>query len=144
VNVIFDADIVGPWVCEKTGGQWVKGRGTAIGKISDGKIVAGVLYEDFNGPNILCHIACEQHSLDREFLGLIHQYPFIQLGVKRITGLVSSANKKSLRLNIKMGFEIEAVLKDACKDGDMMVLVLWKKNCRYLDDKYGTFFVKYR
>lgn len=144
MNVIFDADIVGPWVCERAGGQWIKGRGTAIGKISNGKLVAGVLYEDFNGTNIVCHIAVEQNSLDREFLGLIHQYPFIQLGVKRVTGLVSSANKKALKLDLKLGFEVEAVLKGACSDGDMIVLVLWKENCRYLDDKYGRFFVKYR
>ena len=48
-EVIFDADLIGPWVCEKTGGTWIKGRGTAIGKLNqNGDLVAGVLYEDWN------------------------------------------------------------------------------------------------
>lgn len=102
------------------------------------------MYEDYNGVNIVCHIAFEPHSLDRQFLGLIHQYPFIQLGVKRITGLVAETNKKALNLDLKLGFEIEARLKNATPTGDMLVLVMWKENCRYLDDKYGSFFVKYR
>ena len=144
MNVTFDADIVGPWVCERAGGTWVKGRGTAIGKLKDDKLIAGVLYEDYNGPNIICHIAFEPHSLSREFLGLIYQYPFIQLGVKRITGLVAAGNKKALDLDLSMGFEVEAKLKDATPSGDMYVLVMWKENCRFLDDKYGRFFVKYR
>lgn len=144
MNITTDADWVGPWVCERAGGTWLKGRGTAIGKVLDGRLVAGVLYEDYNGPNIVCHNAFEPNSLDKHFLGLIHQYPFIQLGVKRVTGLVSSNNKKALNLNYKLGFELEHTLKDACPDGDMHVLVMWKEKCKYLDSQYGEFFVKYR
>lgn len=142
--IITDAEIIGPWVAEKCGYQWIPGRSSTFGKISDGRIVAGVAYEDFNGANVNCHICFEPNSLTREFLGLIYQYPFFQLGVKRITGLVVSTNQEALKLDMKMGFEVENVMKDAHPDGDIIVLVMWKNKCRYLDDKYGKNFVKYR
>lgn len=144
MNIITDPEIVGPWVCEKTKQKWIPGTCSAIGKVKDGQLVAGVVYEDFNGVNVNCHIRFEPNSLTKEFLGLIFQYPFIQLKVNRITGIVISTNKKALNLDQGLGFEPEAVLKGAHPDGDIHLLVMWKEKCKYLSDKYGDFFVKYR
>jgi len=144
LNIITDPEIVGPWVCEKTKQKWIPGEASAIGKLKDGVLVAGVLYDEFNGVNVHSHIRFEPNSLTREFLGLIYQYPFFQLKVNRITGIVASTNRKAIELDLSMGFEPEAVLKGAQPDGDTHILVMWKEKCRYLDDKYGRFFVKYR
>lgn len=76
-NICFDPQIVGPWVSKKTGGTWSEGRGTAIGKIKDGKLIAGVLYEDWNGANVICHIAGDSGWACRMYLGLIFDYPSI-------------------------------------------------------------------
>jgi hypothetical protein len=60
VRIVCDQpERIGPWVSEKTGGRWSPGRGTAIGLEKDGELVAGVLYDDFNGANVLMHVASD-------------------------------------------------------------------------------------
>jgi len=143
MDTICTPEVVGPWVCEKAGGTWSAGRGTAIGRLENGKLTAGVLYEDYNGANILCHIRVDK-PLNKHFLGLIFQYPFIQLKVNRITGIVPSCNWKALAFDQKLGFELEHVIKNAHPKGDLCILGMTKEKCRYLDSKYGDFFVKFR
>jgi len=133
----FDPDLVGPWVCQKTGGTWVKGRGSVIGKIKDGGLVAGVLYEDWSGTNLVCHIAGEPEWADRYFLAVIFDFPFNQQGAKRITAPVCSSNAKSIALLTKMGFNLEAKLLGATANGDLLLFTMFKDNCRYLRGKYG-------
>lgn len=137
MTLCFDDDIIGPWVASKTGGTWCKGRSSSIGKIVDGKIVAGVLYEDFNGANIMCHIAGEGAWACRKYLNIIFDYPFNQLKVKRITVPVASTNAKSIGLVEKMGFIIDAKLAQATPDGDLLVYRLFRDECKYIKGNYG-------
>lgn len=137
MRLCLDADIVGPWVCERSGGTWVSGRGTAIGKVSDGKLVAGVLYEDYNGVNVMCHIAGDGNWATKEYLGVIFHYPFVQLGVNRITVPVAASNQKSINLVTRMGFSLECSLAQATPSGDLYLFRMWRKECRYLGGKYG-------
>lgn len=137
MNLCLDADIVGPWVCERSGGTWVKGRGTAIGKIQDGQLVAGVLYEDWNGANVVCHIAGDGNWATREYLNVIFDYPFNQLKVKRITTPVASTNIKSINLVTRMGFTLECTLAQANPDGDIHLFRMWREECKYIRGKYG-------
>ena len=136
MNLCLDANIVGPWVCERTGGTWVAGRGTAIGRLVDGKLVAGVLYEDYTGTNVVCHIAGEGNWASREYLNVIFDYPFNQLGVKRITTPVASHNVKSINLVTRMGFALECTLAQAIPDGDLHLFRMWRSECKYLEGKY--------
>lgn len=131
--IITDPYIVGPWVCEKAGGSWVPGRGAAIGRTdASGALVAGVLYEDWNGANVLCHIRGEAGWANRRFLWMIHDYPFNQLGVKRITAPVASTNADCIGLVGHLGFELEACLKDAHPDGDILIYKLTPDKARWL------------
>lgn len=137
MNLCLDAHIVGPWVCERAGGTWVPGRGTAIGKVKDGQLVAGVLYEDYNGANVVCHIAGNPGWACRQFLGLIFDYPFNQLGVRRITVPVDSTNAASIKLVEHMGFALESTLTQATPDGNLLLYVMFKEQCRYLRGRYA-------
>lgn len=136
MNLCLDANIVGPWVCERTGGTWCAGRGTAIGKLVDWKLVAGVLYEDYTGTNVVCHIAGEGNWASREYLNVIFDYPFNQLGVKRMTAPVSSHNVKSINLVTRMGFTLECTLAQAIPGGDLHLFRMWRSECKYLEGKY--------
>ena len=133
-----DVRLIGPWVAEKTGGTWCYGRGSGLGKIKDGRLVAGVLYEDYNGANVVCHIRGEPGWADRRFLGIIFDYPFNQLNVKRITVPVNSTNKESIKLVRHMGFTLESGLAQATPDGDLLLFCLFKKDCKYIRGKYGA------
>ena len=139
MSLCFDADIVGPWVCARSGGTWVKGRGTAIGKIQDGRLVAGVLYEDWNGANVVCHIAGDGNWATRGYLATIFDYAFSQLKVKRVTVPIKESNSKSINLVKHMGFELECCLTQATPDGDLLLFRMFKQDCRYIRGRYASF-----
>lgn len=138
MRLCLDEKIVGPWVCEKAGGYWLAGRGTAIGKVDKtGALIAGVLYEDWNGVNIVCHIRGDGNWACREFLAVIFDYPFNQLKAKRITVPIASTNFRSIGLVTKMGFTLECTLAQATPEGDLHLFRMWRDNCKYLKGKYG-------
>src|SRR5690625_3684921 len=134
--IFFDADIIGPWVAERVGiKRYIPGTASAIGRIKDGRIVAGDLYQDYNGANVSAHIAGEgQNWLNKKFLSIIFDYPFNQLKVNRITGYVVSTNKAAQNLDEKLGFKREAILRDAHPDGDLIIYAMHKDECRWLKD----------
>lgn len=106
----------------------------ALGLERDGKIVAGVLYENWNGVNVWCHLAIAPGTyLGRQYLWYIFHYPFVECGMQRITVWVDQTNAESLRLVEHMGFRGEAALKGAARDGgDALLLVMWRGECRFL------------
>ena len=122
---------VAEWVFQRVGGA-VSAHSQGIGWQKDGEIIAGVAYECFTGGNIYVH-QCVQGRVPRMFWWAVTGYPFNQLGCKRITGLVESTNKKALELNKHIGFRVEATLEKAGQnDADIVVMVLWKEDCRFL------------
>lgn len=107
---------------------------TAIGVEKDGKIVAGVVYSDFNGRNILAGIAGEgKHWLNRDFLWYMFYYPFMQAGVERITARVEANNLQSQRFVEKLGFELEFSMERAGRFGDLLIYRMFREDCRYLE-----------
>lgn len=131
--VTFDADVVGPWVCQRAGGQYIPGKFQAIGRVRDGELIAGVLYEGLNGANVFCHIAGEGRWANRHYLWLIFDYPFRQLGVRRITTVVEPLNTVSQKFTERLGFELETKMEDSHPDGDMWVFRMFKRDCRWLE-----------
>lgn len=132
--ITFDADLVGPFVASRIEGMdYVPGSCSAIGSVKNGRVVAGALYENFNGVNVFAHIAgIGKHWLDRKFLSIIFDYPFRQLKVKRITGIVASCNEAARRFDEHLGFRLEAILHGAHPKGDLYVYVMTADDCRWL------------
>lgn len=122
-------DDVGQWVAEKTGGCF-RPDAAAIGLLDGDKVVAGAIYDNvITGASCTAHIAAEY--MNRQWLHMIHWYPFCQLGVRCVIGSVSTANEKALRFDQHLGFKEVARIPAACVDGDMVILVLTKEDARY-------------
>lgn len=130
--IYLDHNVIGPWVSDGVGATWVKDSGSAIGWLKNGELVAGVIYEQFNGANVFCHIRGEGNWANRTFLRVIFDYPFNQLKVNRITACVGDSNLKSQALVEQMGFELECKLARAIPDGDLLVYRMFRENCKYL------------
>lgn len=127
-------DLVGPWVSYRYGGKWHSGQGATIG-LEDARfgLIAGVVYTDFNGANVNMHLAAHGSSwLTREFLWICFDYPFNQLGCRRVTGIVPASNERAMKFDKHLGFELEATLKDAAPDGDVHLLCMRRDQCRWL------------
>lgn len=105
----------------------------AIGCVVDGKLVAGILYDGYTGTSIAMHSRCvNPRVVTREFFWTIFDYPFNQLGVLRVTGLVSTANLAAQRVDEHLGFVEEARLQNYFPDGDGIVYRMFKEDCKWL------------
>ena len=108
-----------------------------IGLENDGELIAGALYEGFNGQNVWAHLAGKpgKRWMNRQFLWYGFHYPFNEMGVKRISGYVNASNTEARRLNEHFGYQEEARLKGAAPDGgDVILYVMWRENCRFLEN----------
>ena len=127
---------VGEWVCEQTGGGYHAERSNAIGLRKGDQIICGVVYENWNGRSIVCHIAIAER-MTPSYLAAIFDYPFNVCGVDKIIAPVGSKNVKALKVVSKMGFTEEARIKNADTDGDIVFLTMTRDACRFLGHRYG-------
>jgi RimJ/RimL family protein N-acetyltransferase len=117
-------------------GAYNPDRSNAIGLFQGGKTVAGVVYENFNGQSVVCHI-CVKGRMTPAYLAAIFDYAFNVCDVNKIIAPVSSGNVRAQKVVRKMGFTEEARLKDADTDGDIVLLTMTRDACRFLGDRYG-------
>lgn len=107
------------------------------------RLLGGTIYERYTKRAIFLHIVgFEPAWFNRTFLWLGFHFPFEQLGVEKVFGLVSANRRRELEFFKKLGFVIETAIKGVYSDGaDQLVLVLEKKNCKWLKLKAsnGTF-----
>lgn len=70
--------------------------------------------------------------VNRDMLWVGFDYPFNQLGCKKIFGQVAESNRKALEFDLKLGFKIVTKLDDVFPDGGCFVLSLAREDCRWL------------
>jgi len=122
-------ELIGRYVASKQGQTEEWQNYSAIGLLnSNEELVAGVVFDCYQHPNILMHIAAERIS--RGFMDAIVRYAFEQLQCKRITGTILKSNKKSRRFANHMGFKLEGVMRNAHKNGDVCIYGLMKKDAQ--------------
>jgi RimJ/RimL family protein N-acetyltransferase len=134
-------DVIASYVAHKVGMPNGFGPCTAIGLLEEGALIAGVVYNDWTGGNVFAHVAAEdgRRWLSKEYLRVCFEYPFTQLGVNRVTGWVEESNLAARKFDEHLGFELEARLKGAARDGgDVLIYVLWKDKCRFIGDRYAV------
>lgn len=135
--ITSDAGLIGPWVAKKVRGTWHPEGSVCIGSVIDGRIVAGVWYENFCQASITGHIAIEPHGLTKTFLYAILHYPFEVCGVNKIIAPVGPENEPSQSFCRKLGFRLEATITDAHPHGDLLLYTLRRADCKYLETNHG-------
>ncbi len=122
------------WVAKRTNEFGNFGAATGIGWKRNGELVAGVAYAEYNGPNVVCHIASDgsKRWLTREYLHTIFDYPFNQLRARRITVCVGEGNKPSRRFVAHLGFKLEAALPQAHPTGELLIWRMFWHECRFI------------
>lgn len=117
----------------------------AIGLERDGELIAGVLFEQHNGPNVMMHVASDgsRRWMTPAYMAACFKYPFLCLQVNRITGLVRADNSDAQRFDEALGFVREGVLREGAADGtDLYLYGMLRRDCRYLDGKYHEALLK--
>lgn len=134
-RLVFDAERVGRWVVERAGGKW-RGHEQAIGLEKDGVLVAGVMYNNWTGVggSVSMHQRIDgKQALTREFVWVCFDYPFNQLKVGCVYGLVEEHNEAALKMDEHLGFKHEARLHGYFPTGDAVLLRMTREECRFLD-----------
>ena len=108
----------------------------AIGLERRGEMVAGVVYENWNGASFVCHIVVEGLMTPR-YLAAIFHYPFVHCGATKIIAPVAESNEESVRFCRKLGFQEEARLLDAHPDGSLLLFTMEPEACRFIEERYG-------
>ena len=133
----YDLEAVLPFVQRFLPGLARSDGMRAIGLRRDGELVAGAVFEGFNGQNVWAHIAAIPGArwLSRDFLRACFIYAFRVCGVQRVSGYVNESNLAARRFDEHLGFREEARLRGAAPDGsDVIVYVMWRQDCRFLED----------
>lgn len=131
--LVFDEkQRVAEWVAEQMPGGAKFHDYYAMGAEVNGRLTCGIVFENLNGHNANVHIAVSTPSkLFLKLLDHAYIYAFVHCGLQRVTGLVEADNLKAYKLDMKIGFEVEAVMKSAGSSGqDVFLLVLWPENYR--------------
>jgi RimJ/RimL family protein N-acetyltransferase len=107
--------------------------------MQNGSIIAGVLFDDWNGATIRMHVAAEEGKrwMTKEYLRVCFYYPFVQLKVHKIIGLVCSSNMQARKFDEHLGFVREATISGATSKGDLLIYTMTREQCRFLEIRNG-------
>jgi len=121
------------WVAKQVGHEGSWGDYYALGVEHNGEIIAGVVINNYNHTNATAHIAITKpNRMIIPLFRAVSDYAFNVCSLKRLTGMVPTNEPETIEFNKHLGFVEEFVMKDAAPDADMMILVLWPTNCRWL------------
>jgi RimJ/RimL family protein N-acetyltransferase len=101
----------------------------------EGKILGRVIYSDYTGPggSIKIHITSwDKRWISRALLFVVFDYPFNQLQVNKIFGEIKRSDEETLRFAFKVGFKAEAGLEGVYPNDDMVVVGMYRADCRFL------------
>lgn len=132
--------VVGDGVVQWVAAHMARGEGyglsVGLGWAKQGELVAGVVYNEFNGVNINMHVAAiGKRWMTREFLWAAFDYPFNQARAKRITAFIEDENAAAIQFDVHLGFQYETRMKDAYVNGDILIYVMRREDCRWLNMK---------
>lgn len=133
-QIISNPARVHQYVCRQTHIPVSTGM-KGIGLERDGELVAGVLYEGYNGKNVWMHVAAEpgKRWMTKDFLKYAFSYPFNEMKISRVSGWVEARNAAAIRFDEHLGFKREALLAGAASDGgDVIIYKMTREECRYV------------
>lgn len=123
-----------PWAQTRIGATFRRDAYT-IGLERDGQIAAVVVFDGFGETDCAMHIASDgtRAWMNKSLLLSAFAYPFEQLGLLRVTGMVPADNEAALAFDENLGFVREGYHPQAGPGGkDLISLGLLRKNCRFV------------
>jgi len=126
-KIVYQDPRILPWMMQKMDALYAPELTVTFGLERKGEIVSGVAFDHYNGASIAAHICLKnKFSITKEFLHVCFDYAFNQAKVKKVLGFVNSTNKDAQKFNEHIGFKLEAVIKNAMPDGDLLFYTMTK------------------
>lgn len=126
------------WAAERIGLDSFKPDARAIGFQRRGELVAVVVYDAFTPCDCNMHVASDGSGrwLTRTALIEAFHYPFVQLGLRRVTALIPAKKTAAIRFNEHLGFKLEGFCPEAMPDDDLQVRGMLRRECRFIPQEY--------
>jgi len=118
----------------KMAGALLHPHDQTVARVNDnGELLGGVIFTNYTGASICIHVgAFRPNWINRNMLYATFAYPFLQLGVNKVIGQVGKHNEKAVKFNTSVGFTLETTVKDVFPEGDMLIMTMYKEDCRHL------------
>lgn len=109
------------------------GVDTAIGRVSKDTLLGGVILTDYTGESIAIHTASwVPRWVNRDLIFVVFDYPFNQLGVKRIFGRLPETYEWAHSFNLHCGFRDVARIEGVYEHNvAQIVMRLDREDCRF-------------
>lgn len=122
-----------PWAQERIGATF-RDDAYTIGLERDGQIIAVVVFDTFSEADCCMHIASDgtRAWMSKALLLAAFAYPFEQLGLRRVTGMVPASNAEALGFDEHIGFVREGYHPHALPNDDLISLGLLREHCRFI------------
>lgn len=105
----------------------------SLAAFEGGEIAGAVVYDAFTPHDCCIHVRLEKPGCKVPgVLRAVFAYPFEQLGLKRITGLVGAKNDKGKQLCTWLGFRFEGVKREGLGDEDEVIFGMTRSECPWL------------
>ncbi len=126
------------WAAQKIGVSGFKADAKAFGVERDGELVAVVVYDCFSECDCNIHVASNgaRSWVTRQVLANAFGYPFVELKLRRITGLVPTKKADAIKFNRHLGFKVEGLSPDAMPDDDILIMGMLRSECRWIPQEY--------
>ena len=136
-QIVFNAPDDGHAIAQAAGTQFFYPGCISICRVRDGVRLGGVVFSGYTGESICIHMAgWTPHWGSRDMLFVVFDYPFNQLGVKRIFGQVPETNTRALEIDRKFGFRQVARVEGVYPhDVACIVMRMDREDCRFLGVK---------
>lgn len=139
-EIVHSRHEIGYYVAERANCTYDPLRDQTLGVVSPSinpfeppRIRGGVIVTNYTGVSCALHMAGEDEMwTTRDFIWMVFDYTFNQLGCARVFGLVEEANTLALKIDRKLGFREIARIPGMFASGDALVLQLTRADCRWL------------
>jgi RimJ/RimL family protein N-acetyltransferase len=135
-QIRIDAPGAGAWIMRRCEGRFSQDTDHSISNWRDGKIAGGFVLSDYTGASMTVHMAGDdEHWCSRDLLWMVFHYAFVQLGCRKLIAPVRSNNYAALAIDLRGGWRIEAIVRDAYPDAHMFLLTMDREHCPWLKIK---------
>jgi hypothetical protein len=95
-----------------------------------GNALGAVAVYDFTDDNAVLAMAGERGWLTREVIACVWSYVWDQCELPRVTALVREDRVNALRINVRLGFKVEGLLRRFEQGHNVIVLGMLREECR--------------
>lgn len=137
-RIVINDPAVGQYIAEANGIPFRPEHEHSIGvldvsDIMNPKVLGGVLYTGFTEVACFLHMAGVHESFGSKlFMWMVYDYPFNQLKLERLFGVVREHNTRARFIDRRMGFKEIATIPGLFAGEAGIVVCLEREHCRWL------------